>query len=254
MMDSIKKLVLTLNEYLYTLRVARLVSFGYSALGVVLFAGITELWSHRQDLLNIFIFVGFLVYGGLYALNKYFDLEEDLSTSYKKGLSIKEGVIPHDSTLFIGISHIVIGYIGVLIFLPELYLITFLLIVINLFYTTYLKKKSRLLAIILIASTGPLKSLLGITLVSALTPNIVIYMVVHYLFSIVIHALKQGYKDRMKEALIKTLENSLMTAAVILSIYSAIKLNDYLAVIITILGLICLALFRRNDVARLFLR
>lgn len=253
-MDSIKKLVLTLNEYLYTLRVARLVSFGYSALGVVLFAGINELWSHRQDLLNIFIFVGFLVYGGLYALNKYFDLEEDLSTSYKKGLSIEEGVIPHDSTLFIGISHIVIGYIGVLIFLPELYLITFLLIVINLFYTTYLKKKSRLLAIILIASTGPLKSLLGITLVSALTPNIVIYMVVHYLFSIVIHAIKQGYKKRMETVFINGLMYSLTALAILLSLYAAIKLNDYIAIIATIFGFLYLTLFRKNSIARFFLR
>src|SRR5690606_13460201 len=114
MMESIKKLVLTLNEYLYSLRVARLISFGYSALAVILFAGVDELRDNLNDILIIFVTIGFFVYGGLYSLNKYFDLEEDLNTSYKKGLSIKKGIIPHEWTFFIGVVHIITGYVGVL--------------------------------------------------------------------------------------------------------------------------------------------
>jgi 4-hydroxybenzoate polyprenyltransferase len=151
------------------------VTFILVILGALLFAPLT--YALFINLIIVYISFNILLYGGLYILNDISDMESDKKHPQKKFRPLPAGKISTGFAWILSMGCIVLGLvIGYVAFGTTILILYVLFIVANQFYTR-IAKKIPYVEIIANAITHPMRLLLGILLVSATIPYLLILAV-----------------------------------------------------------------------------
>ncbi len=184
-----------------------------------------------------FLFAVF-IYGALYVFNS---IEDNLDIEAK---------IYNLQFRFVIIS-ISFGIIGLYLLSPETLPVVGTLILLNIIYSKFLKKMSVPLAIIIIASTGSLKILLGVILAGGSFALFVPLLVCNYLSSVCFHSLRNHFKGALSIAVLKVLYVCSITALMFLTFYYSTTgslIDMYICIFYMLFCVISLSVFVKNNI------
>lgn len=200
------------------MRINKLVSILYYFLGALLNLLGFPMDYRFFDLILLVLFIGIFLHLGLYSFNEYFDLTEDINDKRKAGNSITIHSLNPKYVLVLSVILIIISNLLVLIFYSKMIVFALILTIINILYTTVLKRINYLLSSFIIATTGPLKVLTGYCFIlgSIAFP---LFLVVHYLMSVIFHLQRQVKKGHILQDITK-LQAVILTLAIIIAFFA----------------------------------
>ncbi|KKR06104.1 MAG: hypothetical protein UT34_C0001G0144 [candidate division WS6 bacterium GW2011_GWF2_39_15] len=247
---SIKDYVL---EYMFITRTGRLISFSYIVIGVFLLGGYQAINYNYGKLFETFLFAGVLAYGGVYAFNKYTDYTEDQKVEYKSKKSKIFEIFSRDDTLVIAIVNMLLGSVLTHLFLPQIFVTTISLITINIIYSIYLKKFNRLLAVLLISTTGPLKLLIGMQIIGGSLEPIIPILFTHFSLSLAVHIYKQQLKGYLTDQWYNRVQVVILCLVLVFSLYIYTVLQNIVPLLFSIIGISSWTIFRYTGFKKIFL-
>ena len=223
-----------ISEYLKTSRLYKTINFSLVVIGFLLFRPIATI----IDVLSIiflFLIFGVLIYGGLYSLNYIFDQRDKI---IKKQIS---------NVFCIAVANILLGLLLIFIFYKQIVALIVLLCIINILYTILIRPYSLILAMILIATTGPIKVLIGTTLANGVIVNIAPLLISHYLSSVAFHALKNYYKNILSFVDMIKIVGMIIVLLIILTLISILIFKVYYSIIFVLFTVLNTSLTLKNN-------
>jgi len=223
-----------ISEYLKTSRLYKTINFSLVVIGFLLFRPIATI----IDVLSIiflFLIFGVLIYGGLYSLNYIFDQRDKI---IKKQIS---------NVFCIAVANILLGLLLIFIFYKQIVTLIVLLCIINILYTILIRPYSLILAMILIATTGPIKVLIGTTLANGVIVNIAPLLISHYLSSVAFHALKNYYKNILSFVDMIKIVGMIIVLLIILTLISILIFKVYYSIIFVLFTVLNTSLTLKNN-------
>jgi heme O synthase-like polyprenyltransferase len=129
--------------------------------------GLSLVISTWQKIFSALVIFGFLLYGGLYALNGVADRFDDAAHEKKKWRPVAHEDISAKHAVMVACIFITVSFLMCVRFFPALVPIWIALLGLNVCYSFFLKKKSLLWGIMIISVTSALRLASGVLLAGA---------------------------------------------------------------------------------------
>lgn len=208
-------------------RIRRTVNFLYVILGVVVANKFNLKIEMLMDIMKVYIIFGLIMYSGLYGFNSWYEFVFNIEDKNKLKRTLSSGKIDKNTALAVVLILITGSLILGKVFLSPLVKYQFVLLLVNIAYTVWIKRFNVVLGSMFIAITGPTRTLVGIVIGGGTIFGFWYLILVHYLVSTSFHLLKFRSNNKVNKSTFVILEIFLLGLSGLVAIGLAYYNNYY---------------------------